>query len=361
MQDLASRVVTRNGIQARRSGVPYWGAGPLLAAAAAVVIAAACADSNTYAPQARAKMQECRHKRDAASTALARNDFDAFQKHSADMQKLLEEAARLFELADAKHAGAPDLLKDYAEFLTWQGDPDLAADALRRAAKVSPDDAEIWLAMGRALSALGHHYANEAEQALHKVLSLDIASGQAAQAHIALGRLYRLEGLPDLARENYAKALEIAPNDGTARAAMALDHVRYGEMVQAVDDLAGLTELPPQFAQFLHEALAEFETAKRWIPDTAQDHLAYAELLTRVGRIDDGISPVERSLKLDPNQYVAWNLLGSLSRQLGNIKRAREAFTKSIELNPDQPRTQAALEELDVEPTGTKPAAPDAR
>lgn len=302
-----------------------------------------------YPDHVRQKLAECEKEREAIMGASARGEFETLEQHAAKAQELLTTVRALFDETHAATATDPELLADYANVLGWMGDYDLAAEALRRATTFGPDNAATWLALGRTLSALGGDHAAEAEQALRESLRLDSTSETAANAYLALGRLYRMSGLRDLANESYAKALEVAPDNMRIRAAMVLVKIRGGNLLEASQDLDTIQDVPIEFTSECAEAIRDFEASRRWIPDTPEGHLAYGKLLIRVERLQDAMAPLERSLKLDPQQYVVWNFLGSVCRQLDQRGRAREAFAKSLEINPDQPRTQTALAELETE------------
>jgi Flp pilus assembly protein TadD len=82
------------------------------------------------------------------------------------------------------------------------------------------------------------------------------------------------------------------------------------------------------------------------VPDTAAAQRGLAKICVRLGFLQEGRLAIERAVHLEDTDVFSWNLLGSLSRQAGELERARVAFTRSLELEPDQPRTKQALEEL---------------
>ena len=93
----------------------------------------------------------------------------------------------------------------------------------------------------------------------------------------------------------------------------------------------------------LPKALASFDRRGNWFPDTAENHYSYDKLLVRTGRYTDALLPLERSLRLDPDQYTAWNMLGGIKRSIGDVAGAVTAYEKSLELKADQPRTIEVL------------------
>ena len=158
-------------------------------------------------------------------------------------------------------------------------------------------------------------------------------------------------GLRQFAASYYKQACTAAPDALQPKVALAALKIRDGLILEASADLDALGTIPPgsmlMVQQNLGAALTDFRDRRLWFSDTGANHLAYTKLLLRAGRNAESLQPLERALELDGGNFVPWNLLGSLSRELGNYARAREAFTKSLELNPDQPRTEEALRTID--------------
>ncbi|MBI5092373.1 MAG: tetratricopeptide repeat protein [Candidatus Hydrogenedentes bacterium] len=296
----------------------------------------------------------------AASDAGQAGDQAGAAKHEGAAQSALNEARALYDAAKKSLGKDTTTLLEYAEVLRYGGDHDLAAEILKRVTRLAPDNADAWLQLGDALSRCGPTRARDAESALRKAISLATAPVDVARAHAALGGWYRREGLYDLARENLDKAAQTDPANAGAKIGLAALNAREGRVREAEDLLNGLGAVAPEAGQLmesaLKDALDDFQRSRRLIPDTAADHLAYAKLLFRAGRIQETAGPLERSVKLDPNNVVAWNLLGSVSRYLNDTARAREAFTRSLALRPDDVKTQEALKELDAAPVAQGPA-----
>ena len=330
-------------------------------AALLLLTSAACGKRAEEWAAGSERMDLYRQEMTAVAAAQQAQDGAAYAKHQDAAQTNLREARRIFEQSKAGESKDPDVLVDYAEVLFNQGDFDLAADAWRSATQTKSGKTNpwFWFQLGRSLSALeGESYNLEAVEALRKAMALNPEPAGMANAQAVLGRVYWRLGLYDLAESNLAEAAQRAPGDLGIVAMLATLRVRDGHVREAADAFDAMGFAPPEYTVLLESALDDFAQRREWFTDTAEDHLAYAKLLVRLARFGDAMAPLERSLKLDPDNVVAWNLLGSINRQRGDTDAARVAFQRSLDVDPDQPRTRAALDALAPEASaspGTEP------
>lgn len=299
----------------------------------------------------RGKVEEASKARRASEAAYAENKPDEGRRLLEEAQKLLNEARAEYEAIGAPHSDDPKLLTDYADLLLGSGDYDLAEQVLLRAVKANPEDAAVWLKLGQTQAALGPKSESRAILSLRKAVSIEPKTKSTVQANASLGALYQESGLYEFAREAYLKAIAQDPEHIGSKLALASLDAREGEMVKANEAYESIESQTAEYAPFIKRtlgpALNGFAQSRRWLPDTAEMHLAYAELLIRADRLEESFWPLNRSLKLDDKNYIAWNLMGSVMRGMNRLRGSREAFMRSLELNPDQPRTREALTELD--------------
>ncbi|MBM3289459.1 MAG: hypothetical protein FJY92_04840 [Candidatus Hydrogenedentes bacterium] len=299
----------------------------------------------------KSKVEDAVKARDAGARAAAEGKAD-------EAKQLAETSARLFDEARAGYAslraGESDdvsLLIDYADSLSATGDYDLAEKPLLRAVAIDRENAAAWLKLGQTEGQLGPSSESRAIRSLRRAAEIEPKTAVTVQANASLGAMYQQSGLYDFAREAYAKALEQQPDHVGATLAIAALDAREGQMVKAKAAYDAVGEKAMQYASFVERtlgmALADFDQSRRLLEDTAEMHLAYAELLARAGRLSDSYWPLNRALKLDGTNYVAWNLMGSVLRTMGNLSAARNAFEKSLALNADQPRTRDAIADVD--------------
>lgn len=322
-----------------------------LGIALALGVAVPCAQAGIS--EARAGFAQFQAEFKAALDAQARNDLKSFSQHQDKAQECLKQARKLFDEAGAKASNDPEVLRDYAGVLLRMGDVDLAAEVLDRVARQAPEDAGVWRELGRALAAAGKARSGAAIRALRRSLHIDAASPGAAETYALLGQVYRRRGLYDLARESCTKALATHPDSVPAKLGIVAAKIEEGHMREASDALDALGALPPEYAaqvpSLLTEAVDRFGETRRWFPDTPEDHLAYAKVLIRVGRLTQSLAAAERAAALSPDVYSTWNLIGDLSRQLNNPQKARDAYQHSLQLKPDQPRTTEYLRDVEKE------------
>ena len=304
--------------------------------------------------EARRKIEQSSAAEEAMRVAKASNDMQAAEERRRQIGRLLREARDLYDEADAAEARDPELLSEYARLLERTDDPDLAATVLTRLTALSPNDAEAWVRLGKALSHLGDTHVLDAKSAFDHALSLEATPTVRGQAYAGLGRLYYDLGLFELAEETFIEVLPLAPQDIETIVALAALHLRRGSVIVASDTLDSMgAALAPHGAllqEYLAKALADFDLNRVWFPDAAPFHLAYAKLVYRAGRLPEAMGILERSLDLNDENYVSWNLLGSFRNRAGDTEGARNAFTRSLALNPQQPRTRQSLDALSDPP-----------
>jgi len=300
---------------------------------------------------ARASFAEYETNMKASAEAAARQESATAKELEDKALVALRRAARQYGEAGAGESDSPELLRHYADVQMRLGDYDLCAETLSRLVTVSPGDVDARLLLGNALAEAGPKRANEAIAAIGDALAMKPEPAKAAAAHLVLGRIYRGEKLFDLARGAFEQALTVEPSNAGAHVALAAEKLRMGQVAEASAELdqAGsqiTPEVGAQMGALLKEALADFREMRLSFPDTAANHYAYAKLLLRGNRVPDALMAAERSAALDGTVFEVWNFLGDVSRLTGNVKRAREAYEKSLQLKPEQPATVKSLEEL---------------
>ena len=268
----------------------------------------------------------------------------------AKAQESLEESLALFESAGAADSDDVRVLQSFAEALAAHGDNDLAAEALERAADLSPETPELWLALARNLIVLGPSRNEDALSAIDAVLRLEPAPPVAVEARLLLAGIYRRASLYDFAQEEYEQALALDPENIAARMGKAILGIRMGGVVEASQTFDELGAIPPELAtpanEMLEAMLKDFSALRVWLPDDAAHHLAYAKLLIRVNMLQESVAPLVRVTQLAPDNFVAYNFLGFVKGTLGAADEAIEAYEASLRINPDQPRTREIIESL---------------
>lgn len=331
------------------------------ALAATFVLATVCCFGDTGpAGEVMAKLQEARQAQQAVATAQARGDAGAADGYRADAERLMEEAAAICETVLEESPNDPSLLLAFASVHQARRDFDLAEEVLRRALAIDPKNAKAWLALGKALGGMGESKGIESAKALRRASELSPRSETGAEALGLLGVQYWTWGLYEFAGDAFSRCLEVDEDNTFARIGRIALDLRQGKMREGSDAMDKLGRVSQEHAglldRFVREALDGFMRQGRWLPDNAADHLAYAKCLTRAGMLPDSVLALERATTLDPSDHIAWNLLGSVNAALNQTEEARKAFAKSLEIDPNQPRTEEALRKLDAAPAATSPS-----
>ncbi len=327
--------------------------GLTVAAVACIVVGATAQEGGIW--EGRTVLGQADRALRAAAQAATKQDAEAAQKQQKKAQELFEKARALFEEGGIGESEEVDAIVDYAKILQVFGDIDLAIAALERTVKLNPDDAACWTRLGRILATGQAPRLEEAEEALKRSLSLDSASPASAEAYAFLGKLYWDQGLYEFAQEHFDKAVERNDEQWLGRIGQAAVMARTGRVLEASKALDAVASATPSsdaqraLTQMLPRALQDFRRAGRWFNDIGENHAAYGALLLRGGLYAESLGPLQRAVKLDPKNYKAWNMLGSISAQMGQKEPAIEAFRRSLAIKPDQARTQASLRALEAE------------
>lgn len=302
--------------------------------------------------QARLKLREAVQEQAKLQQATVSQDVKAARVSQSRITELRREARDMFNHAGAGETEDMALLIEYASLLEQTADYDLAAKALERAVSSDPTP-ELWLRLGSSLSRLSEASASDAIAALNECLLLNPDDTVRVACISKLGELYFRLGLFEIATKRFGEVIEVDDSNVPARVYISALAVREGQMLHASTMLDAMGRLDPAadalLRQSLNQALLDFERGRLWFPDASPDHFAYGKLLFRVGRLPECALALERSLSLDSQNYVGWNILGSVTMQMGDTVRSREAFGESIRVNPDQPRTRDVIKQLDAE------------
>lgn len=325
-----------------------------LAAALFVVPAAAQADKAREAVAQHAKELE------AKQAAIAQGLFNEADARDAAARAALQRAREAYEAAGPPKRGSIELLTEYALVAQQLGYFDLASEAMETAVAQAPDNARAWALLGMSAIERGPKHERRGLEALHKSLALDASSKDTAAPRVALAKLYMAQGLPAFAQDALDQALAVDPANPEATVRRAALQARAGKIREANDaiDALGKAAQPfdPLTRVLLREALDTFERDGGFFEDQAENHVAFARLLYRAGRVPEAVLAAGRAVTLKPDDLKTLNFIGSMHTQMGNADAARQAYEKSLALDPNQPAVTETLKQLP--PPGQAPTAP---
>jgi Flp pilus assembly protein TadD len=222
------------------------------------------------------------------------------------------------------------------------GRAEQAAEALRRAVEISPNDPEAHNNLANALAELG-----EGEAAESGYLSALALRPDYAEAHMNLGILLARSGRDSEAEGCYRTAVATDPDFLAARLQLARYLRRVGRPEQALKALREATALHPDHAEAQNdlgrclvelgrseEALGPYRRAVEIKADFAEAHFNMGVCLQSLGRFDEAVAAHQRALALRPDLAEAHYNLSLIARErVGDDEVARlEALLAGADL-----------------------------
>lgn len=173
-------------------------------------------DPASYHPAARPAVEAIRHRIEEAMTTLGdpvkRQQYDKFATNpnagagSADLQQRATQRS----IAEQNF--------NHAKELVIKGDYYGAIILLQQTVKFVPDHAEAWFLLGTCQER-NPKWRRDAAESMQKALSID---PEHVDALIALGDIYRVEGLTSRAQSCYDDVLKISPDNQQAKSRLQL-------------------------------------------------------------------------------------------------------------------------------------------
>ena len=133
-----------------------------------------------------------------------------------------------------------------------------------------------------------------------------------------------------LAKEMFAKAVEIDPNYARA----------YAGMASSISRLWGMYNVPT----VAEELLAITDKALALDPNLSEAHAARGEALANSDRRSEAAAAFERALELDPNSFDASLSYARFCVTEGKHEKAIELYTRALELQPDDSQAPLLLQ-----------------
>jgi len=133
-----------------------------------------------------------------------------------------------------------------------------------------------------------------------------------------------------LAKEMFAKAVEIDPNYARA----------YAGMASCISRLWGMYNVPTVAA----DLLAITDKALALDPNLAEAHGARGEALANSNRRAEAVKAFERALELDPNSFDSNLSYARFCVTEGKLEKAIELYTRAVEIQPDDSQAPLLLQ-----------------
>jgi tetratricopeptide (TPR) repeat protein len=216
---------------------------------------------------------------------------------------------------------------------------DAAVAAFRSASKLEPSQEEQWLNLTRELMDL-NRYAEAISSAQDGLTS----NPRSYALHLRLGAAYlSSDRYPD-AESVFRQLIAAGDPLPTSYVGLAQVLLRTGRAEESVSELAAARQkLGPSFlicyfqglaldrAARPAEAVSAFQEATRLNPNSSDAHLGLGKTQLAVGRVNDAISELERTLQLSPGNLQARRLLSQAYRKAGDTVSASRYAEKTGE------------------------------
>ena len=183
-----------------------------------------------------------------------------------------------------------------------------AAEVLKRAASVAPDNPSTWRELGLTYQAQGKK--PDAVAALERAVELD---PDMSEAHNNLGVIWFAEGEQARAESAFREAIRIQPDYANA-------HGNLGNLLSGTGDFK--------------QSRYHFEISLRLRPDDARTRYNYALALGRTREFDEAQRQLEASLRADPALVDAHLLLGDLLMAKGQAQAALPHYREAVRIQP---------------------------
>ena len=175
-------------------------------------------------------------------------------------KKQFAEAAAAFQTILAKNPSSPEANAGLVRSLLRGHKLDEAEEAAKKAIAAAPNSAMVHAAAGDVAFRTGKFADTEAEY--RAALKLDANSGR---AQFGMGRMYQMVSMNKRAKETFAKAHELDPNDDQI-AQYWLETLPYAERLEQVKKMAGDHPTPQESARI--ELLTAVAKRKPWVLTT---------------------------------------------------------------------------------------------
>jgi Flp pilus assembly protein TadD len=210
-----------------------------------------------------------------------------------------------------------------------------AEKALKEAVRLAPQNALFWSNLAAAVREQDR--LGEAEQILlERALALDATL---PIAHMNLGVVYLRGNRPDLAVQPLEAALRLTHPDSRSGVM---------EMLRLVEDPASWLRLVDQLLLDgdPEGALAALEQAEQLGAEPADVAAGLSVALVELGALSEAEAVLQQALAQFPNDARLHNNMGVVARERGDLRAAREHFSRAATLAPEWSTPQENLASL---------------
>jgi predicted O-linked N-acetylglucosamine transferase (SPINDLY family) len=226
-----------------------------------------------------------------------------------------------------------------------------AEPLLRKALKLSPNDADIHNNLGNLLNSLGQE--EHAIQSFRKAIQLNPNHGDAC--YNLANALKKKMNLAD-AVSYYRRAIKLNPNLGEAYGNLGNTLCDLKQHEQALDAYQQALRLRPNDDDIMgnlgsalfdlgrmKEAYQYFIAAIQIKPQDANAHYRLGRLMEEMGSLEAAAKEYRLAISLKSDYFEAWNDLGNTCMGQGLVMEAIDSYQRALEIKPDFEATYSNL------------------
>ncbi len=255
-----------------------------------------------------------------------------------------------------------EIAASYARRGEWRN----AVDYANRAVNVDPDNLDAHRILSGVYTSLlsnsggqdiSAEYVESAIEALEHVVRL---SPEETEAYLMLGRLYRTIGEPERALAVYRDFLQVEPGSEEGVIALAELQLGAGNVDEAIELLEGFLAGEPESSaawivlgqslvqiDALERAAEALEAAAGLGRDEIELHRELARILFVIEDWDRSAAKYAELAEREPDDPVSWLRLGQIEQQRMNYAEARGHMERAERLVPGSPDIGFAMAMLD--------------
>jgi len=266
----------------------------------------------------------------------------------------LSQAQRLCQQINRSHPDHAQAWYLLAMIAHRQSKPQLAADHIGTAIKLSPENAEI-----RTHAAEIFRRSRRLDECITSARKAVRLNPQHPATHNNLGMGLQDQGDLHGAEQCFRQAITVNPRYPKARHNLGNVLILQGRLEDAGKVLNEALHLWPDDPQALNamglvlsrqqhhrEALAMLQKAITLRPGYRQAQLNFGNTLAELDRLDDAQQCLQDLLEKSPQYTQAWHDLGSLMEKRHRMGDALRAYRKAITIEPDSHQSLAAMENV---------------
>ena len=237
--------------------------------------------------------------------------------------------------------------------LVGLGQRDKALFEFEKAEKLSPDNIDIILNIGKSFLAINK--LDDASKSFERVVKLDKNNIEALSG---LGDIRFAKQEYSGASSVYKDALRLAPKEIDLKVKLAKTYIELKQFKPALDELIEANKIVidyfPVYLQLgivyrnlgnIEDSLRELEKSTALRPDSADAHYEYGATLILNAQVSNGLPHLFKAVELDPKHVRAYEKLVDFYFDSNDIPKAIDYSLKILEVDPKMIKSRLKLAE----------------